>query len=456
MHSSTTNQRNIFLLYIIKFFVGIVIGPAYVTRYIVAIGAAYHFGYSNLAIILIAMAFCFIVEFMLEVSSGYRADKYGEKLTFFFSMFARAAYFCSILAAVSLAQPSPLTFTAIVLLAYLFFGISYCLLSGNLEEFVQKQCDEENSLRVFSVLNILYALGATTGLVLVITILPSQNYAELFSTAVPVYSVSFAALIVCIVATLCLQNANIITVKRFFSFLGSYFTVNKEKQKEQKEDIQLAKKDLAAHRKLNRIFWVQAGMYGVFIAIEVLIPTYVFVSQNFSLVQKFILLIFCFLLPNALGSVFKIGKKKDTSHSLGNLSKELTLFFVLAIMFAVVSVFPFAQTGSWYQDPVFLAFGFVTISFMIVAGSIIPHFYDYCSKLVQSTSAFPKTVLSIGERRKKIGAFLSLLISAGGVIFQIKESYFWVVAFIAFIYMVYSWQVFASLNQEMKESLEAN
>lgn len=439
---------NITLAHIMKFLIGLGLGSMFISSYMITIGSGFHFGSDAFSIMLIGLAFCFTVEYFLEISSGYRADVFGEKLTLFFSFVTRILYAGLILGSIALINPSPALFVIMILAANSMFAISYTLMSGNFEEWLQKQCDEKNSLKTFSKNYAAMYFGLVVGLSLSVMILPSYNYATLFTEASPIYGIAIIANFLALLLVFAMRDTKGFGLRDVPKFFASYFTFDRKAYEDSQQKIKQVRKELKKQKNLDRLFWVSSIAYGIDIAYETLIPVYVFASQGFNLEQKFILIILCYLLPNVIGALTRSEKKSTAHHSIGLLSKELYQFFTLSILVAVISIFPFSQDGIWYLDPVFLAFGLAIILFQIVTGRVYPHFHDCCSKLAREHSELPKTLLSIGERRKKIGAILSLVISAGAAIFSIKEAYFWVLAVMALGGIIYSYHVFKHLSDE--------
>lgn len=451
-------KQNIVIAYIFNFFYGLGIGASYITRYIIPIAATYHFGFFDMSFVLVALAFWQFVSYITDVTNGYRADMHGEKITIFLSMLSRVIVIGFFLIAIALPEPSPYLFISLVLFAYFLFGLSNSFLSGNFEEWVQKQCDESNSLQIFSNLYTLFCIGLVVGLSACIFLLPADDYQHLFISSIPPYAVYFFGFFAAGLVFFQVKNTRAFSFKDLMAFFKSFAKTDQEAKQKFNDDIAKAKQDLKRNRDLNQTLWVRAGLYGVYMALEALIPVYVFISQDFTLTQKFILLIVCTMLPGMFGSIFKGKKKTSAVFHLKQLNIEINLFFFLVIMIAVISIFPFAENAFWYQDPVFLAFCVAIILHEVVYGSILPQFNDYSSNLARSTSEFPKTVLSIGERRKKIGAILSILVSASAAMLQIKEAFFWMIALMALLCMLYSLSVFRRLlhtkpqNADVKES----
>lgn len=449
-----SKKYNITLAHLMKFLIGFSLGTMYLSGYIITIGSGFHFGNEIFSVMLLALAFCFIVEYLLEISSGYRADMFGEKLTLCFATIFRILFALLILASVGLATPSPTFFVFLVFAAYAMYAAGYTLMSGNFEEWLQKQCDESNSLKTFSRNYAWMYIGLTIGLALSIVLLPSYQYQYLFYDVSIVYGIAIAANIIVIGIIFFMRDTKGFTFSDIGRFCKSYFKFSFKTDQETKDNINAVREELHQQKGLNKVFWVQATLYGIDIAYEALIPIYIFATQNFSTAQKFILIIVCYLLPNVIGSLMSSKKQQDTNaDSLRQISKETYMFFVMSIMVAIVSIFPFSSNAVWYMDPVFLAFGLTIILFQIVTGRVCPHFYDYCSKLARQHSELPKTLLSIGERRKKVGAVLSLVISATAAIFNVQEAYFWVIAVMACGGIVYSYFVFREINP--KETSEA-
>lgn len=438
-------QYNIAIAYLFQFFNGFGIGSSYISRYIVILAGAYHFGHYDLSLGLVVAVIYQITAYLMEVKSGYRADIYGEKITLFSSMFTRILCLTFVCASVLIPEPSPYLFTLFTIISYMLFGISLSYYSGNFHDWVQENCQKDDSLRVFSILSVLLVFGLVLSLSASILMFEETTYKNLFSAFLPVVLLCFSGFFLAMLCSFMIKSEKPFEIKAVFKFIASYNLFNKNEKQKTSGDIQQARQELAANSTLNKVLWVQSGLYGVYMALESLLPIYVFASQNFDMTEKFILLIMCVMMPYAIGSLIKLFKGKSAQHHLGYLYKELILYFSVVIMIAVVSVFPFSKSLSWFQDPVFIAFAFFIVISEILSGSILTQFYDYTTKLAQETTKFSKTVLSIGERRKKIGAIMSLAIAVSGTFLNIKEAYFWVVALLALISLVYSVYVFREL-----------
>lgn len=443
-----SHRYNINLAHLMRFFFGLNLGPMFLAGYIITIGSSFHFGSDAYSMLLAALAFCFVAEYFLEISSGYRADIYGEKLTLFFACSFRMLYFILIFTSVALIYPTPILFSILVFVAYGMFAISYSLKGGNYEEWLQKQCDEKDSLKVFSHNYAYFYLGLLVGLASAIFLIPAYNYATLSTETLALFSISIFANCCSILLLFLIKNTKSFSAADIWPFFSSYFQLDKEKSEKTRKDIQQVKRELKEHKHLNRIYWVQANIYGIQLAYETLIPIYVFASQGFNVQQKFFIMIVCYLIPNIIGSLARSQKKSQSQNSDMLLAKESYFFFVTAILVALISVFPFATHGVWYMDPVFLAFGAAIILLQIATGRVFPTLYDQCSKRAREYSKLPKTLLSIGERRKKIGAILSLLISAIAGVFSFKEAYFMIVALMAIAGLFYSYSVFRRIHPE--------
>lgn len=437
-------NHNIIVAHLIKFFNGIALSPILVAGYFITIGTEFHFGQDTFYIVFCASAFGCLCQYILEVANGYRADLFGEKLTLAYASIFRIFHFLILFCALSLPSPSPTLFLSLILISNIIYALSYTLLSGNFEDWLQKQCSQ-NSLNIFAINNACLFFGLMVGLGMSLIWLPKFDYTSMYSGAMAVYIIACSASIISLVFVFMMKNTKPFKVNHFWEYILSLFQFDSVKRKKTKQDIALVKNELSAQPQLNRIFWVQSIFYSVDLVLEVLIAVYILVSHNFNIQQKSILLILCYLLPHVLGS-FVLSKKEENNElqKVKLLYKDTLLFFSITILMAMISVFPFAKT-IWYLDPVFIAFGIVIIWHQLQSGRLFPHYYDYCSALAQKHSELPKTLLSIGERRKKIGAVLSLLISASASVFEFKEAYFWVVAALSILGIFYSTYVFRDI-----------
>lgn len=451
--SSEYNHFNIYLGHTIKFLIGLSLGCLYIVGYIITVGSNFHFDADNFALSLAALAFCFIIEYFLEISSGYRADKFGEKLTIFMSMLIRSLFFVCLAISVTFYSPSPVQYSFFVFLAYFFYAVSYTLLSGNFEEWMQKQCGGKLSLKVFSVNHALFKVGLTLGFAFVIFLPFAETYSQLQYFAIPIYLFSISSCLLIICLSFFMRETKGFTFAELCQFLQSYFQFKNKNAEKTKKDIQEVRVELKNFPFLNQIYWIEAGRFTVELCLLTLIPIYIFSSDDFDLKQKFIIILASFILPNIFGALLR-KKQEGLSDEKVNraLGLDVITYFAITALVGVVSLLPIKHSGSWYTDPLFLSF--ITILFIqqLTAGRVIPFLMSYKAKLSNESSRLPKTLLSIGERRQKFGSIAGLLLTSLGAFFPYKEAYLMIISLMSLLCLVYSFKVFKNyLNAKKRE-----
>lgn len=445
--SIMSDKFNIALAHIYKLFSGLSLGPYRLFGYIIAAGTAFHFGQEAFSLALIALAFGNIIEFFIEVACGYKADKHGEKLTFVSSVLFRILFFTFILMSVTLMQPSPFWFTLLILAGFACHGFSFSLLGGNYEEWLQKQCSKENALKHFSINYAMINIGVIISTGLAIFYMPVYQYESLFEGMLPILAISILLSAFSVLLILSIKNVPPITFNGTIDFVKSFFKIDFQAIKASKKEIHQVHKTLKQHKSLSHLLWLQSLIVGIDISYVNLVSIYVLVSNDFSIQHKFIILVICYYLPNVIGSLTK-SKNQSESSSAKNLSMDTKLFFLLAIAIALVAFFPFFQTGNVYLDPVFITFCCVITLFQMITGRVIPHYHHHCSDYARQVSELPKTLLSFGEKRKKLVIIFSLLITASAGIFKFKEAYFMILGLLSLGSLFYAEFYFRKYAQD--------
>lgn len=433
---------------------GLSVGPTLTTGYILAVGTGFHFGYLTFSLSLIAILIGTLVGYFVEVSSGYRADKYGEKLTLFSGLLLKAFCFIFYVIGVSLILPSPLLFILLVLLSTTTFGIAHSLVSGNFEDWLQKQCNENNSLNVFSMNMAYYYIGLLSGVSLIFVFEPPVQYEYMSQFAILVYGFSAVMGIIAAILVLVMKQTKPFEISKLLPLLKSFSRFNTVTSSEISSKATQAESDLKQNSFLNKLLWVHSSVFSIFITVECLIPIYLFVADRFNMQQKFIILVFCYFAPTMIGSLLKSRQQKSASgYSLASLSTETYLFFFIAIGITFTLYIPIDISIAWYADPMFLSFASIVALFQIFYGRLAPQYFEVSSRMAQESSELPKTVLSIGERRKRVGGIITMLAASFAGFFGVNEAYFIIVAFTAILCLFYAHHVFRSHQLQIANSV---
>lgn len=454
-----SNNYNIYLAHLFRLFSGMATGTLFIIGYVIVIGANHHLAIDGYAFRFIALAFCFSIEYRLEVLSGYQADRFGEKLTLTGSFVTKLLFFLCITLSIGINESSPILFLGLIFFAYIFFALSASLFCGNYEEWLQKQCDDTNSLKVFSTNTALFNIGLIFGSMVIFLSPVSGDYMALLSEVAPIFSFACFFMLLSVVLVFLFRNGIDFNFSNVKQLCASYFFVNKELDQTRKQDIQNAYVELAEKPFLNQLFWVNAGRFGIEVTLKTLAPIFIFESSAFNLTEKFILIITCMILPNAIGSILKRRKQNDPNRDdLRLMANESYLFYAITIIVCGLAFLPFNESNvAWYVDPYFISFAVTLILLQIVTGRVNPHFATYTSQYARENSDWPKTVLSIGEKRKKIGMIVTLLLSTLASFFPLKEAYFLIIAFFAAFCLLHTVFVFGNgkKNRDLENPVES-
>lgn len=445
-------KYNIVIGHLIRLFMGVGLGCVLISNYVITVGSSFHFSTQLYSFTLMTSAFGILVEVFLEVSSGYRADKFGEKTSLSAAMFVRSLSFAGLLIALSMTSPSPLFYTLLILILSAGFGLSRSLIGGNFEEWLQKQCDEKNSMKVFAFNYVMYGVGLVLGASFAFITPPSHLYSQLLDSVMLTYGFSFVCSFLVIILILMAKTNKAFSLKDMGVFIGSYFVISKSKIQNTRKEVQKAREELKGKPHLEKVFWVNSGVYAMDLTLETLVVIHLFAAGHFDLKQKFILFVCCCYMPNIIGGFLKmISKTKNQKQSLQNLARETMFLFLVTILVSFTLFIPIQENVAWFLDPVFLSFALMIMVFKMLVGQLFPHYYNLTSKWAQENSELPKTVLSIGEKRKKAAVFISMFLSALGGFFGLEEAHFIVLSVIAFGFMVYSYFVFKDLTEREED-----
>lgn len=430
-------HKNIVYSHILYFMHGCAIGTAFITTYVISVSGHFHTGLEPNLIAIMGYMCSFFISYFLEVSNGFRSDNFGERLTFILAYSFRAFYLAFILIPLFILSSSPLLFAVCTIIAYYLYSQHFTLLSGNLEEWVRRNCSEHNCLEIFSRNEMLFLIGQAIGIIIISIFPVSQNYNELLLTASPLFLLSALCCLASIFICSKIDVRGHFSFQAMKSFLQSLSLINFSQRQKNNLSIQNTKQDLKKSKALSYLFWVHSFIFSLDLLLHLLIPIYIFASKVLHAEQKFALLLGCFILPELIGSLSKSKKQKNkAAHQ--PIFADCFIYFAAICLLPIISIFPIAQSEYWYTDVPFLAFSLLILSYKVCAGRLHPHINSITTKWSNEASSFPKTLLSLGERRKKLAAVLCFLLASLASLIEHSDAYFWITSIISFAFLIYT------------------
>jgi hypothetical protein len=381
------------LSYCIKFLTGLATG-LYILTYLADLGraAAPGLGLSAGVIGLTALAFCFILEYFLEVPSGAEAQVSGTKPTFIISFMLRGVFPLIVLLTQSgLLGGSPVPVIVAITLAMAVFAVAYTLFTGNFDQWLISHCQHDAAGRkAFALSDTFFYTGLILGSAVAVVIPRPPAY-------IASASCCFLAALVCLTIP---SDSNAWGVRR----LGGRI-----------EAMRQATADLARLPLLNRTFWVGAMAYGLVQVIDALLPmTFILGSAGIS--TKLVILAVCLWAPSLIGALTLVVLRKrgvtSPKVTLGGLRLATLAFCGCGCLLPLAAVVP-PSVSVWMVGGVIFATRFAQ-------GRFFPQLQTFNALLANGESSVAKVLLSIGERRKKIGAVVSLAVPiVGGMLHAI-------------------------------------
>ena len=349
----------------------------------------------------------FLMEYPLELFGGALADRLGSKPTFIASFILRMLFPLGMAAFLIWYPPTSLAsylFTGWVL--SLCLSVSFTLLSGNFEIWLIGLCDSDKEGQTsFLWSETLFWSGLTLGGLC--SLIVGHNTSFMIS--------SFCSLVAAIIC---------------FSIKEHGQNRQQEKRhtydKENKNFFDLVKKANPLLKTqipdVNRVFWVLAIIYGLAQMIEALIPAYYVLNKKLT-IESLVIVIGCLWLPSLIGAVWKtplienilprsIPILSQSPNSIGILRRLSIKYALLSSLIPLAILIDHEMVG-------LIILGVIVFFSRIFYGSLRPLFKNYAAHRIHNMAqSLPdkmretfgeKTIMSIGEQRMKIGAFISIL-----------------------------------------------
>jgi hypothetical protein len=366
------------LSYGIRLLTGLATG-LYILTYLADMGRAAAPGLASTPSVvgLSALAFCFVLEYFLEVPSGAEAQVSGTKPTFVMSFALRGAFPLLVLLIHSgVLGSGPLPVVVAIAVAMAIFAVAFTLFAGNFDQWLISNCQHDAAGRkAFALSDVFFYTGLILGAALAVVI-PRP----------PAYIASAAC---CFLAALICLAIPADSSKRGVRRPGGRM-----------EAMRQATTDLAQLPLLDRTFRVGAMAYGLVQVIEALLPL-TFILGNAGIGTKLAILAVCLWAPSLIGALTVAVLGQPTA-TLGGLRLAALVFCGCGCLLPLAAVAP-PEASLWLVGGVFFLARFAQ-------GRLFPLLQAFNASLANGASSVPKVLLSIGERRKKIGAVGSLAV----------------------------------------------